>query len=73
MNIFIYFAGTVLLLLCIIILTAYICYRIAFYAPKKEVSAPSGILLPEGKEYEPYHAQMIKWIREARALPQEDF
>lgn len=73
MNILIYFAGAVLFLLSAAILAAYICYRIAFFAPRKEVSTPTGILLPEGKEYEPYHAQMIQWVREARALPQKDF
>lgn len=54
----------------IVLLIAYICYRMAFYLPRVEM-APGEIPLPEGAEYEPYHEKMRAWVREARALPQE--
>ena len=55
----------------IVLLIAYICFRMAFYVPKKRppiVEFP----VPEGPEFDPYREQMIQWIKEARALPQED-
>ena len=56
-----------------VLLAAYICFRIAFYAPRKKVPAdPEAILLPEGEIYEVFHDQMEQWAREVRALPSED-
>jgi len=54
----------------IVLLIAYICYRMAFYLPRVEM-APDEIPLPAGDEYVPYHDRMRTWVREARALPQE--
>ena len=47
------------------------CFRIAFYAPRKQTHPEDYIDLPEGAIYEPFHADMARWIREARAMPQE--
>lgn len=55
----------------IILVIAYICYRMAFYNPKKEVD-PERIHIPEGEIYEPFREQMEDWVRWTRSLPHED-
>lgn len=49
---------------------AYICFRMAFYASRKEVDEEFPI--PEGEIYEPFREQMVAWMKEVRALPHED-
>ena len=58
-------------LAAIVALIAYICFRMAFYVPKKRPVAEE-YPVPDGKEYIPYREQMIGWIKESRALPHED-
>ena len=55
----------------IVALIAYICFRMAFYVPKKRPAAEE-YPVPDGEEYIPYREQMIQWIKESRALPHED-
>jgi fermentation-respiration switch protein FrsA (DUF1100 family) len=55
----------------IVALIAYICFRMAFYVPKKR-PVPEEYPVPDGDEYLPYREQMIQWIKESRALPHED-
>jgi len=71
---------TIFILLCIVIFIAllvlimsYICFRIVFYAPRKEQTSPDELPIPSGKMYEPYHHLMKKWILEARGFSHEDF
>ena len=55
-----------------VLVIAYICFRIAFYAPRGK--APGDITeLPHGEIYEPYRELMAGWVREIRAMPHEDF
>lgn len=54
------------------LLTAYICFYIAFYVPRRNNEATDAIIIPEGDIYEPYRDQMVKWIKDARALKHED-
>ena len=54
------------------LLTAYICFYIAFYVPRRKNEATDAIIIPEGDIYEPYRDQMVKWIKDARALKHED-
>ncbi|MBE6936617.1 MAG: hypothetical protein E7458_09035, partial [Ruminococcaceae bacterium] len=70
MTIFWIFCAILGVLALIVLLIAYICYRMAFYLPRVEM-APDEIPLPAGDEYVPYHDRMRTWVREARALPQE--
>lgn len=52
---------------------AFVCYRIAFYVPRKK-SAGSGISdIPAGEIYEPYREQMEKWSAETDGMPYEEF
>lgn len=56
-----------------VLLTSYICYRLAFHVPKKRPKCKEEFDVPEGKIYEPYHKQMIAWMKETRSLPHEEF
>lgn len=59
-------------LLFLVLLTSYICYRMAFYAPKTSPENEEEYPIPPGEIYAPYRMQMIDWIRQVRALPHED-
>ena len=52
-------------------LISYICFRMAFYVPKKRPT-PEEYPVPAGEEYRLYRDQMIQWIKETRAIPHED-
>ena len=54
------------------LIAAYICFRIAFYAPPRKRKDPEEMALPEGKEYEPHYPYMRRWIGKAHSLPRED-
>jgi len=54
-----------------VLLIAYICYRMAFYAPDRKPAAPDTYPIPDGEVYEPHRAQMTEWIRQTRAIPHE--
>lgn len=56
-----------------VLLTSYICYRMAFYAPKRKEKITEEFDLPKGKIYEPYYDKMIAWMKEVRNLPHENF
>lgn len=61
-----------LLILCLLVVAiAWGCYRYAFYAPPRRPRDPEALDVPEGAAYEPHRENMERWIREARALPQE--
>ena len=64
------FVYILLALAAIVMLTAYICFRMAFYATRKETNEE--FPLPEGDIYLPYRDQMIAWMKEVRQLPRED-
>ena len=64
------FVYILLALAAIVMLTAYICFRMAFYATRKETNEEFPI--PEGDIYLPYRDQMIAWMKEVRQLPRED-
>ena len=49
------------------------CFRVAFYAGPRSPEQPDRSETPEGAIYDPYRADMERWILEARAMPQEHF
>ena len=55
------------------LLISYICFRIAFYASRKEPANPEEYSIPEGEIYEPFRDQMITWMKETRSLPHQEF
>lgn len=54
------------------VLIAYICYRMAFYAPPRKERDPDVIDLPEGEAYRPFRDSMEKWARQTRQMPHEE-
>ncbi len=56
----------------LVLLIAYICFRIAFYSPDSSRPTPDELRLPKGRIYVPYHEAMTNWILETRAMPHED-
>ena len=69
MNLMIILLG---ILAALVLLGAYICYRMAFYSPKRKAKDPDVIEIPEGEIYEVHRESMEKWARMTRALPHED-
>ncbi len=63
--------GGIGLLTALVLLAAYICFRMAFYAKRTPVPADT-VPTPDGVIYDPYRENMVRWIKEARALPQEE-
>lgn len=71
---------TILILLCaaaalaaVVLVTAYICYRIAFYVPPRTPGEVNRVEIPEGEIYEPFREIMETWGREVRAMPHREF
>lgn len=58
-----------LILAAIVLLISYLCFRMAFYVPKKVIIGPDEYPIPEGDIYEPHREQMITWMKQMRALP----
>ena len=57
-----------------VLTAAFICYRIAFYAPPRKEKVPSDTIeIPEGEIYEVFRESMEQWTREVRAMPHEEF
>ena len=56
----------------LVLLTAWICFRMAFYVSPKDKQITEEFPVPEGKVYEPFHGQMIHWMKEIRSLPHQD-
>lgn len=54
-------------ILAVVLFTALICYMMAFFAPRKPITAEFD--LPEGAIYEPFYDLMITRIKEAAAFP----
>jgi len=72
MKLFLLLAGFALFLVLICLLTAYICFYIAFYVPRKKVMDTEKISIPKGDIYEPYREQMVAWVKQTRALKHEE-
>ena len=65
--------GIILLLGGVVMVTSYICFRIAFYAQPRKNLSDDVIDTPRGKIYDPYREKMEQWVRETRKLPKEEF
>lgn len=55
----------ILLIVFVILTTAYVCFRLVFYAKRKAPKEEYPI--PEGEIYEEYREQMTEWIKQMRA------
>lgn len=56
----------------LVLLTAYICFRMAFYAPERTKRSQEEFDLLQGETYEPYYETMKAWMREVRTFPCEE-
>lgn len=65
--------GAAALLALVVLGICYYCFRVAFYAPRNQKHDPEKPDTPVGDIYDPYRADMERWILEARAMPQEHF
>ena len=63
--------GILLFLLLAVIAISFICFRMAFYSPRRRPSPDEPIQTPEGDIYDAFREQMEAWTREARAMPWE--
>lgn len=59
-------------LVLLVLLTAYICFRMAFYVKRDKDEDLTAFTFPHGEIYEPYHEQMLSWMNEARTLVCEE-
>ena len=62
-----------LALAVLVLLTAFICFYMAFFVPKHGPVAPDDYSIPVGEIYEPFREKMVKWMKDVRAMPHEDF
>lgn len=65
--------GIAAFLIAATLIISYICFRIAFYVPRKSNEPTEEYPIPEGKIYEPYRDKMVGWMKQTRALPSEEF
>ena len=65
--------GLLTVVLVAVLVIAYICYRITFFAPKRKPIQSDEIQIPEGEIYEAFREPMVKWAKEVRAMPCEEF
>ena len=56
----------------LVLLVAYICFRMAFYVKEKKIIGPDEYPIPPGKEYEPFRDEMVGWMKKTNALPREE-
>jgi len=62
-----------IILVAVVLITAYVCFRITFYVTKKQKTRTEEYPIPKGKVYEPWREKMIDWIKETRSLPCREF
>ena len=63
--------GVLLFLMLAVVTVAYVCYLMAFHARKEKADNEEEYPLPAGRIYAPYREQMIRWMKEVRAMPFE--
>lgn len=63
----------VVLLMAAVLITAFVCYRMAFYAPPRQPAPEGTMSFPEGDIYVPFYPAMEQWAKETKALPQQRF
>ncbi len=65
-------SSVVLILGILILLTAYVCYRVVFFASRKIEIPTEEYPIPPGKIYEPFRDTMVQWMKETREFPFEE-
>ncbi len=65
------FSGIVVLAV-LFFLTTFVCFRMAFYSPKRKPLGDDEYDLPDGEIYEEYRESLISWMKMARSTPHEN-
>ncbi len=63
--------GIVVLIFALVLLIAYVCFRMAFYNPPRRDTTSFEAVLPPGETYAPYREQMRELTIETRQFPYE--
>ncbi len=64
--------GVLIFIALFIFVTSYICFRMAFYAPRKESLNKEEFALPDGEIYKKYESVLKGWMKEVKEIPYED-
>lgn len=56
----------------LILLTSYICFRMAFYASRKPENLVDEFDIPDDSFYGSFRDLLVQWMKAAKKLPQED-
>lgn len=72
MQFFWVFFGLAIGVTLLTLLISFVCFRKAFYAPRKKNANEEEFKLPNGAIYECYRDVMTQWMKEMRAMPHED-
>lgn len=67
-----YILGVIIFIVVLVLIISYICFRMAFYAPRKKVIDAEEFKLPDGEIYKKYEKEMIDFIKEVRKMPSEE-
>ena len=51
----------------------YLCFRLAFYAPKPKNGERPDVPLPDNEIYAPYKEQMDAWANDVRQMPHKHY
>lgn len=73
MEVFLVILGVLSFLLIAVFIMAYICFRIAFYVPRRNSEKVEVPGLPEGEVYGAFRESIHRWAEETRAMPHEEF
>ncbi len=73
MDIYVVILGALAFLLAAVFIIAYICFRIAFYVPRRHSDKVEVPGLPEGEVYGAFRESIHRWAEETRAMPHEEF
>ncbi len=68
MKLFWIILGGIALVALLAVGVAWICYRMAFYVPRRRPQTP---LVPEGETYRPFKEKIEHWAAETEGLPFE--
>ena len=61
------------ILIFAVLFISFICFLMVFFVPRIRKPNPDVMPVPKGKEYEPYHPLMKRWIAEGRARKHTDY
>ncbi len=65
--------GVAALCLIIVLVASYICFRLAFYKKRrKPLREGYSDKIPNDDAFEPFRADMLRWIEEMKSLPQKE-